>query len=554
MTQKTAAPRFVREATGLVRELSHLDLFVQAVSIGQIGTTIVIFLETVGGFTPGANLYAVIAISGVVALAFAFLWSIMAAALPRSGGDYVWISRIIPKVPAFGFMYAASYGIVFMMSFVMGFQVWLFTNGILSPTFASLGLIYNNAAFTSLGNWMAAGTGLLIIGLILIAIAAITVSLGIRTGSNVINFLFFYSVIVTVIWIVVGFTTSQQAFQQAFDSQFGSGQYANVITLGKQAGFSGFTSDFLTTLSVGFSLGYFNLYANFQMPVWASGEIKKAGAVWKPYVLAVVAMAVGFAVLIAALFNVFGTDWLGAVSAASQNSATAGSLPFAPIAPTFTLFLSLLFKNNPLLVFLIHTGLIAATATWFIVPWIAFSRLIFSMSFDRVLPKSFSDLTSEKLRVPVKALALIVVLVVITFSQYVYGLFWNPNLLAFIDLFVTYVPVSAAAWTIAGLVFAFFPWLNKELYERTMPTQFKKKIGLPIVTWLGLFVAATQAWATLAYVTPVAGPPSAPFPILADAAIVISLVGSFALYYVVAAIRKHQGIDLRLVFNEIPPE
>jgi amino acid transporter len=528
--------------------LSQLDLFVQAVSIGQIGTTIVIFLETVGGFTPGANLYAVIAISGVIALAFAALWSIMAAALPRSGGDYVWISRIIPKVPAIGFMYAGTYGIIFMMSFIMGFQVWLFTNGILSPTFASLGLIYSNAAFTSLGNWTVAGTGLLVTGLILIAIAVITVSLGLRTGSKIMNFLFFYSLIVTIIWIIIGFTTSQQAFQQAFDSQFGSGQYANVLTLGKQAGFSGFTYDLFSTLGVGFSLGYLTLYANFQMPVWASGEIKKVGQLWKPYVLAVVAMGVFFALLIAALFNVFGTDWLGAVSAAAQNSATAGSLPFAPIPPTFTLFLSILFKDNPLLIFLFNTGLIAATCTWFIVPWIAFSRLIFSMSFDRVFPQSFADVT-QKGRVPLKALSLIVVLVVIWFSQYVYGLLWNPNLLSFIVLFVTVSGVSTAAWTVAGLVFAFFPWLNKGLYERTMPPQFRKKIGLPIVTWLGLFVAITQAWATIAYVTV-----SAPYPVLAEEAIVVTMGGSFILYYVIAAIRKHQGINLKYVFNEVPPE
>lgn len=539
---------FVREATGLVRELSQLDLFVQATSIGQIGTDAVIVLETVGGFTPGANLYAVIAISGVIALAFAALWAIMAAAMPRSGGDYVWISRIIPKVPAIGFMYAGSYGIMFMMAFIMGFQVWLFTNGVLSPTFASLGLIYNNAAFTSLGNWMVAGTGLLVTGLILIAIAVITVSLGLRTGSRIINILFFYSLIVTIIWIVIGFTTSQQAFQQAYDLQFGSGQYANVLTLGKQAGFTGFTYDLISTLSVGFSLGYLTVYANFQMPIWACGEMKKATQLWKPMFLAVVAMGGGLAILIAALFNVFGTKWLGAVTAAAGNSATAGSLPFAPIPATFTLFLSLLFKDNPLLVFLFHTGLIAATCTWFIVPWIAFSRLIFSMSFDRVLPKFFADVTGT-LRIPVKALVLVVVLVVIWFSQYVYGLLWNPSLLSFIVLFVTVSPVSTATWTVAGLVFAFFPWLNKGLYERTMPKQFRKNIGLPVVTWLGLCVAITQAWGTIAYVTT-----SAPYPILAEEAILVTMGGSFILYYIIEAIRKHQGIELKYVFQEIPPE
>src|SRR5208337_464931 len=105
------APLFVRDATGLIRDFSHLDLFVQAISIMQIGIGIVFLLESVGSFYPGANLFWVILIAGVVGLGFAAVWSMMSAAMPRSGGDYVWISRIIPKAPSVGFMYAVTYGL-----------------------------------------------------------------------------------------------------------------------------------------------------------------------------------------------------------------------------------------------------------------------------------------------------------------------------------------------------------------------------------------------------------------------------------------------------------
>jgi len=538
---------FVREATGLVRSFSHLDLFVQAVSIMQIGISTIFLLESVGVFYPGANLYAVILISAVVGIAFAMLWSILSAAMPRSGGDYVWISRITSKIPALGFMYAVTYGLAFAIAFNMGFQVWLFTNGVLSPTFAGLGLIYNSSSLTALGNWMLAGNGLFVVGIILIALAVITVALGARSGTKIINYLFFYSLIVTFLWIALGFSASPTAFQQAFDTQFGNGQYANVLSLGTQAGFTGFSFNWLTTLEVGFSLGYFSLFSNFQYPVWASGEIKRADQVWRPYVIAILVTLVGYALLIASLFNLMGANWVGAVSVAAGNSSTAASLPFS-VPPTFTLFLSLMFKDNPVLVFLINTGLIAGSFTWFVVPYIAFSRLIFSMSFDRVLPKAFADIT-EKVRVPVKALILTVVLVIVWFSQYVYGLLWNPNLLSFATVFFSVAGVAPAAWTVAALVFAFFPWLNKELYERAMPASFKKNIGLPIVTWLGLIVAVTQAWATYAYITT-----AAPIPAIAEGAIVAIMLGSFIAYYAIAAIRKTQGIDLKYIFDEIPPE
>ena len=543
----TKAPMFVRDATGLIRDFSHLDLFVQAVSIMQIGIGIVFLLESVGVFFPGANLFAVIVISGIVGIAFAALWSMMSAAMPRSGGDYVWISRITSKVPALGFMYAVTYGLAFAIAFNMGFQVWLFTNGVLSPTFAGLGLVYGNSALTNLGNWMVAGNGLFAVGLLLIALALGTVTLGARTGTKVINYLFFFSLIVTIIWIILGFSYSPASFQQAFDTQFGAGQYANVMSLGKQAGFSGFSFNLFTTLQVGFSLGYFSLYSNFQYPVWASGEIKRADQVWKPYLLAIIVTGLLTVLLIGGLFNLMGADWVGAVSVAAANGSTSSSLPFS-VPPTFTLFLSVMFKNNPILVFLINAGLIAGSFTWFVVPYIAFSRLIFSMSFDRVLPKAFADVT-ERVRVPLKALILTVVLVILWFSQYVYGLLWNPTLLSFANVFFSVAGVAPAAWTVAAIVFAFFPWLNRELYEKAMPASFRKTIGLPIVTWLGLFIAVTQAWATYAYITT-----AAPIPMIAEGAIVIIMLGSFIGYYIIAAVRRSQGIELKYIFQEIPPE
>ena len=530
-----------------MREFSHLDLFVQAISIMQIGISTVFLLESIGTFYPGTNLFALVIISGLVGLGFAAVWSMMSAAMPRSGGDYVWISRILNRVPGVGFMYAVTYGLAFAIAFNMGFQVWLFTNGVLSPTFAGLGLVYNNAALANFGNWSAAGNGLFIVGLVLIALAIATVALGARTGSRIINVLFFFSLAITVLWIVVGFAFNSSSFQNAFDSQFGSGQYANVLSLGSKAGFSGFSFNLFATLQVGFSLGYFSLYSNFQYPVWASGEIKRASMVWKPYFAAIVVTAVLYFLLIGGLFNLFGQNWVASVGAAASNASTAGSLPFS-VAPTFTLFMTVLVKSNPILVFLINAGLVAGSFTWFVVPYIAFSRLIFSMSFDRVLPSAFAGV-NDRFHVPLKGLLLSVILVIIWFSQYVYGLLWNPNYLSFSTVFGSVSAVAPAAWTVAALVFAFFPWINKGLYERAMPASFKRKAGLPIITWLGLFVALTQAWAVYGYITT-----AAPIPLIAEGAIVVLMVGSFLAYYVISAIRKAQGLELKNVFSEIPPE
>jgi amino acid transporter len=445
-------------------------------------------------------------------------------------------------------MYAITYGLAFAIAFNMGFQVWLFTNGVLSPTFAGLGLVYNNSALTNLGNWMVAGNGLFITGLILVALAILAVSLGVRTGSRVINVLFFFSLIVTVLWIVLGFAFSNSSFKSAYDTQFGSGQYQNVLNLGTQAGFSGFTFNGFQTLQVGFSLGYFSLYSNFQYPVWASGEIKRAQRVWVPYIAAIIVTGLLYTGLVGGLYNLMGATWIGAMSVASTTLSTSGHLPFS-VPPTFTLFLTIMFKSNPFLVFLINAGLIAGSFTWFVVPYIAFSRLIFSMSFDRVLPKALADV-NERFRVPIKALLITVVLVILWFSQYVYGLLWNSSYLSFSTVFFSVAAVAPAAWTVAAIVFALFPWLNRSLYERSMPQAFRRKVGLPIITWLAGFVAITQALAVYAYIVAL----SASAQLIAESAIAIIMVGSFLGYYVISTIRKGQGINLGYVFSEIPPE
>ncbi len=246
--------------------------------------------------------------------------------------------------------------------------------------------------------------------------------------------------------------------------------------------------------------------------------------------------------LIDGLFSLMGANWLGSLGAASA----AGSLPFS-VPPTFPFLLTVMFKSNPILVFLINAGLIAGTFTWFIVPYIAFSRLIFSMSFDRVLPKAFADINS-RVKVPIAALVLTVALVIIWFSQYVYGLLWNPGLVAFSTVFFSVTAAAPAAWTVAALVFAAFPFVNKDLYARVMPDAFRRNIGLPVVTWLGIFVAVTQALGTYEYVA------TAPSALTTGGTVLILMVGTFIAYYIVSAIRRSQGINLEFVFREIPPE
>lgn len=396
--------QFVREATGLVRGFSQFDIFVQTSSILQVGIGVLFLLEYLAFFFPGADIVGLLIVCLVLGLAFALLWGCLTAAMPRSGGDYVWMTRILPKFPAIGFMYAIMYGLFGQMLFVGGFLTYFYVNGILSPTLTGTGLVYGIPVLTALGQFVATGNGLFITGILIWVLAILTLSFGIGTSSKVINTLWAFSFVAIFVLIVAGFASSTELFRTAFDTQFGLGQYSKVLDLGKQAGFAGFaSSSIVATLSAGFSLGYLSTFSNFQLPVWEGGEIRKSENTWKALSAGLCLTAFMYIILVESMYHLMGAEWLGAVSMAANTPSTAGSLPFLT-APTFIFFLTITFRNNPILIFLINAGILAGAYLWFVVPIIANSRLIFSLSFDRLLPMTFADV-SHRSKVPIKATA-----------------------------------------------------------------------------------------------------------------------------------------------------
>src|SRR5713226_10124824 len=85
---------FLRNATGLRREVSLLDAFIMNtfgmnVAVGAV----FLFLQAPVDFPNGNMLLAVVL--GTLLMAFTLLWvySTFSAAMPRSGGDYVFVSR-----------------------------------------------------------------------------------------------------------------------------------------------------------------------------------------------------------------------------------------------------------------------------------------------------------------------------------------------------------------------------------------------------------------------------------------------------------------------------
>src|SRR5256886_16142291 len=93
---------FVRNATGLVRELSPFDAFNLVFSAVLIPVGITQMLSFAPTFWPNANVLLSFLFSLPLVLCFGLVYLYFTVAMPRSGGDYVWVSRVLG--PGVGFL------------------------------------------------------------------------------------------------------------------------------------------------------------------------------------------------------------------------------------------------------------------------------------------------------------------------------------------------------------------------------------------------------------------------------------------------------------------
>src|SRR5437764_3625959 len=144
---------FLRKATGLVREVSLIDaLIMNTLGMNVAVGAVFLFLQAPANFPDGNMLVAVII--GTLLMAFTLRWvySECAAAMPRSGGDYVFVSRALH--PFLGWLLSWSQG-VWLIFFWIGFNAWFALVSAVPAAMITIGSV------TGGHGWISAANGLL---------------------------------------------------------------------------------------------------------------------------------------------------------------------------------------------------------------------------------------------------------------------------------------------------------------------------------------------------------------------------------------------------------
>src|ERR1700745_2261764 len=150
---------FVRNATGLVREVSRWDaLIMNTLGMNVALGAIFMLLQAPGNF-PGGNMLLAIAI-GTLVMAFTLLWvySEFAAAMPRAGGDYVFVSRALH--PIAGWLMSWSQGL-WLIFFWIGFNAWFALTFAAPVAMTTIGTVTGQKVWADLSNGLLAKHDLL---------------------------------------------------------------------------------------------------------------------------------------------------------------------------------------------------------------------------------------------------------------------------------------------------------------------------------------------------------------------------------------------------------
>src|SRR3990172_8929210 len=167
MATATARPEvFTRKASGLVRVMSPFSAFVYNIlTMGLIFPWTYLWAP---GALPGGKLVWGILLAMVIEIPIALVYVWLSTALPRSGGDYVFQSRVFGGATAFT---------VVMSGFVIWILQWVALSGWLvsylglAPLFLGLGATLQNPTFSAWGLYFTSGNGIIVVSIINAALA-----------------------------------------------------------------------------------------------------------------------------------------------------------------------------------------------------------------------------------------------------------------------------------------------------------------------------------------------------------------------------------------------
>jgi amino acid transporter len=533
---------FAREATGLVRSISPYSAVVFC--IANTGYLFFLFfaITVAPGLGTETDLLGGAILATIATIFITFVWYYFVLIAPRTGGDYVWLTRWLH--PLIGFI-STVVGVVFVEMLYIGLTGVTIQSTGLSIALATMGSLLHNQGMLAMASSITSQTNILFLGTLEIWIPALFVLLGTRLYFKAQNAVYLFVFLIMAVLFGIMATTTPSQFAPLFNSYaqgIGSNStnyYQQIIDSAKGAGWAPPTSSVMNMFLI---MPLLIPTVAFTLLSYVGGEVKNTRKTWA---IGLFGGSLSFSLFTALgillAYHAFGFEFL---SALYYNLYVNPSALIFPALPYLNYLAAIAVGGSPVLIVLLALSFVQSI--WYQpAATMVTSRAFFAFSFDRLAPEKLSSV-DNRWRSPIYA-----VILTLIGSELMLFFFVLPFTASYAYLFVGVALLIAflTPYWLLGLTAVIFPFRFKSIYEASAA---KASIaGLPNMVWAGLGTLIFTTISIYLLLTQSAYGANSPAGLeLVGGAIIVSIV----LFFIARAWRSRQGLDLKYVYGEIPPE
>jgi APA family basic amino acid/polyamine antiporter len=528
---------FTRQASGLVRELGVLAATGIALASVALPDTFINFNAGLTSFNQ-VEYYIPLLAGAFIWFVAMFAYRYLVEAIPRAGGEYVFLSRVVS--PVAGSM--AGIGLAVVFTYVLATNAHFFAA--YTPfMLTGLGDAFHSHAIANAANHVGSKGAIAGISVgVMLAVAVLSFFSLKRVAQIIIGFIVLQLLAFGVLALLLADHSHSDFITALARYSNHPGAYQDVISAAKSSGVVFGASVGAMIATIPFMVVNYNgvLYSYY-----VGGELRRPARTY----LYASAISIGLLVVVwvgvwALLRHTAGLHFMQAQANLGNSNPTAYGKITSLQSSAGGLGYGLALSGDPISKILMATTIPLAAVAVNIAFLACTTRVLFALAFDRLLPVRVAQV-SERNHAPTNA---IVIVLIVSIMFCLLLAFVNiANLVALESLFFALILLAGA------IAATFLAHRRPELVRRAGRTDVDRWIGLPVVTWVG---GATTALALFTIVE-VLSHQSAYGKLSFESvtALVVVLLAGPVIYGIARGMRRRQNaLDLSMAMRELPPE
>jgi amino acid transporter len=532
----TQSGLFTRQSSGLVRELGIPSAIGISLASVVVVNTFLNFYAGLTGFNQ-ADMTLPLLVAAAIWVVAMFAYKNLLEAIPRAGGEYVYVSRVIS--PVVGAMVGISLAVAFL--FFLG-SASNFIAQYIPFALTSIGAAFNSSSFSDAASQITSTSAVAIISVCVLLLLGVCSVFPVRRVAQVVLALV---VLQAIAYLSVAFlllTHSHNDFVAAF-GQFSNhpNAYNDILAAASKDNLPVGVSFAASLAVVPFMFLNFNgsLYGYY-----VAGELKRPSRtyLWASVFTIAFLVVVWLGVWLLMLDRV-GLNFMQAQSQLAANDPSAYGAITSVQASANGLGYGLVLSGDPVTKVLIGIAIPISAFALLLAFMVVVTRILFALAFDRLLPVALAELSGGG--VPVRAIVVAVIGGIAFTLLNAYGTLVSIS--ANLSLFSALIVLSGS---VAAML---LPLRRPDLVLKPGTTDVPRLAGIPTASiWGGASTILVLITIALIVTHPsVFGKFSFP----SVAALVVILAAGPVIYFIARQIRlSRSSIDLGLAMRELPPE